>query len=290
MRGERGTKGAPRAAPRAARRRGVGVRGPCAFKGPAAAPSACRLAAAPDVSPAWHRGGLGLGFSTPASERRSPGRGDRRVPICSPGVLQPRVRSLPGSAAASFPDPVPVAAPLRGGRRLGQALPKGQAVPCPAPGSAVVSCLGRVSFHRLSINPPASRRLTGAGAAASPLPRRGIPGHLMALAEYPLSRNSAARSRPCPRAPTHAQSWHPCVPAGWETAGSRGRERWESPPSGVERPRAGCCPAEMKGPGSPRGRGGGVKPGGVEQRGGHGWRRERVAVPRGARLGGRCHS
>lgn len=97
--GERraGDKGS--AASRPARRRGADARGPRAFKGPAAAPSACR--------PAAPRDGTGAGSAVaspppPVSTGARAAPGCRPVPIRSPpDGLHPRARSLPPPAAGS---------------------------------------------------------------------------------------------------------------------------------------------------------------------------------------------
>lgn len=250
VRGEQGTKGAPRAAPRAVRRRGAGARRPHAFKGPAAEPSACRPAAPPDVHPGWHRSGSGLGFSTPASDHRSPGSAEG-VGLCRSPLLQMFSIPVPAPCRVQLPapprrpDPVPVAAPLRGRRRL---LPLGAHRALRERGRLVPRA-GFVSppCNKPSCFPPPHR--CRCRARVQPAPGRATPGSVPALAERPLSRSSAARSRLCPRVPADAQPRPPRVPADWETAGYRGRERWERPPGGAGRPRAGCCPAVLEGPG-----------------------------------------
>lgn len=159
-------------------------------------------------------------------------------------------------------------------------------------GSAVGSCLGWASFHRLVINAPASRRLSGAGAPGQPAPRARDPRAAHCPCRVPASPQLR---RPLPAVPPGSSPRSARAPLCVRRLGNRrfpGAGTREDPPTAVARPRAGCCLAETEGPGScgqGRPQGGGSRPGGAEQRGGHGWRREGVGVPPAARPGRRCH-
>lgn len=176
--------------------------------------------------------------------------------VPAPRPVQPRAPPHP-------PDPVAVAVPLRAGRRLGPARLGRKVPPYPALPLGTLRALwerGRIlpraGFVSPLCNEPSRFPPPHRSRCRSPGSPQPVPS-----ARFPAASPPAPGCAPGFAAP--AEPRHPCVPAGCDTAGSRGRERWQSSQQRGMLPRRDGG-ARVPPAGEPRGWG--AEPGGAEQR------------------------